>query len=369
MELDPASLSLDELMQMDWHALHQMAKKSTGTLTRYRALLGRLLLAIHRTDAHLQNGCCSGAHYAVLQLGLPRKEALRLIGVARELESLPTLRYLASTGQIEWSKLREIVRVATQETEKHWADLCGQHTYAQIEDMVARSQRGEIPPDRAEPRAPRSELRCQFEPDQMAVMERGLQVMCQQAGRALSMAEAIELLFAEKLAGHEVDEEELQSVSQEALKDLQWTDVIQAETEECPHNPEITIVNPKSRVPTPAQRRKILRRDGYRCCVPGCPNSLWLDVHHIIYYSVGGLTIGDNLVTLCTKCHKNVHENRLKIIGTAPHGLIFLNQFGKDIRQERTLDIAFWLDIWCGWRGDNNHGRYYQARDALKACA
>ena len=67
--------------QLDWHALHQMAKKSTGTLTRYRALLGRLLLAIHRTDAHLEYGCSSGAHYALLQLGLPRKEALRLIGV------------------------------------------------------------------------------------------------------------------------------------------------------------------------------------------------------------------------------------------------------------------------------------------------
>jgi len=178
----------------------------------------------------------------------------------------------------------------------------------------------------------------------MAVMERGLQVVCQLAGRALSMAEAIELLFAEKLAEHDLDEESLEKVRQEALKDLQWTDLIQAETEECPGNAEITIVNPKSRVPTKAQRRKILRRDGYRCCVPGCPNSLWLDIHHLIYYSVGGLTIGENLATLCTKCHKNVHEGHLIITGSAPHGLRFLNRFGKDICQERTLDVAFWGD-------------------------
>ena len=373
MKLDPASLTLEEMMQMDSLALHQMAKKSTGSLTRYRALLGRLLLAIHRTDAYLEHGCSSGVHYAILQLGLSRKEARLLLLVARDLESLPYLRYLANNGEIDWSKLREIVRVATPETERQWADLCSHQTYAQIEARVAQSQRGEIPPERPLSTAPRSEFRCQFEPDQMAVIQRGLQVVCQLAGRALSMAEAIEFVFAEKLSEHDVDEENLEHVRKEALKDLQWTDLIQAETQPCPDNPEITIINPKSRVPTKAQRRKILRRDGYKCCVPGCPNSLWLDIHHLIYYSAGGLTIGENLVTLCTKCHKNVHHGHLKITGTAPHGLTFHNQFGKDIRRERTLDVAFWLDVWCGWRGEDS--RYFQARDALseppvlKSCA
>jgi len=166
MELDPASLTLEEMMQMDSFALDQMARKSTGSLTRYRALLGRLLLAIHRTDAYLEHGCSSGVHYAILQLGLSRKEARVLLLVARELESLPYLRYLANNGNIEWSKLREIVRVATPETERQWAELCSNHTYAQIEARVAQSQRGEIPPERPISTAPRSEFRCQFEPDQ-----------------------------------------------------------------------------------------------------------------------------------------------------------------------------------------------------------
>lgn len=93
MEFDAVSLTLDEMIQMDPLALHHLAKKSTGTLTRYRALLGRLLLAIHRTDACLEHGCSSGAHYAVLQLGLSHKEARELIRVARELEALPKQRH------------------------------------------------------------------------------------------------------------------------------------------------------------------------------------------------------------------------------------------------------------------------------------
>ncbi|MFN8613202.1 MAG: hypothetical protein U0931_37030 [Vulcanimicrobiota bacterium] len=52
-----------------------------------------------------------------------------------------------------------------------------------------------------------------------------------------------------------------------------------------------------------------------------------------------------------------MHEGRLQIRGDAPHGLRYLDSPGKDIRQERTLDIAYWLDIWCGWRGHFQSGR------------
>lgn len=365
MELDPVSLTLDEMMQMDPLALHHLAKKSGGTLTRYRALLGRLLLAIERTGAYLDHGCSGGVHYAVIQLGLPLKKARLLIRVARELENLPYLRHQANTGEIEWSKLREIVRVATAETEHDWARLCRDHTYAEIESLVARSQWGEIPTDQSVLPGPRSQLRCHFDPDQMAVLERGLQAMCQRTGRALSMAEAIELLFAEKLAERLIDEDQLEKVRQEAIKDLQWTDLINADTESAGGTPAVEIVNPKSRVPSKAQRRKILRRDAYCCSVPGCPNTLWLEVHHIIFYADGGLTRPENLVTICSKCHKNVHEGRLTIQGNAPHGARFLDQFGRDIRRERTLDMAFWLDIWCGWRGSIENNRYRRARETI----
>lgn len=383
MELDPVSLTLGELMQMDPLALHHLAKKSAGTLTRYQALLGRTLLAIERTGAYLDYGCSGGVHYAVNQLSMPVKKARLLLRVARELETLPYLRYLANVGEIEWSKLREIVRVATVETEREWARLCADHTYAEIENLVARSEWGEIPTDQTIAKGPRSQFRCNFGPDQMAVVERGLQVMCQVTGRALSIADAIEMLFAEKLTERPVDEEQLERVRQEALKDLQWTDLINAETE----SNEVEIVNPKSRVPTKAQRRKILRRDGYCCAVPGCPNTLWLEVHHIIFYADGGLTKPDNLITICGKCHKNVHEGRLFIQGNAgprrrgpqfgldqtkevrrtsnPRGALFLDRFGRDIRQERTLDVAFWTDIWCGWRGAGEDTRYIRARESL----
>ncbi len=367
MDLDPFSLSLEELLRLDSLALHHLAKKSAAMRTCCEVLSGRLLLAIERTGVYREHGCSGGVHYGVMQLGLPLRKARLLVRVARELEGLPYLRLLANQGMIEWSKLREIVRVATLETEREWADICKKRTYAEIEKLVARSQRGEIPGDCDLREGPRSELRCHYSPEQMAVLERGLQVMCQQAGRAIGMGEAIELLFAEKLNdGALADEEELGLVRQEALKDLGWVDVIQAETEVVE---DIRIVNPKSRIPTKVQRGKILRRDGYCCAVPGCPNRLWLEVHHIIFYADGGLTRPSNLITLCSRCHANVHEGRLILRGEAPGGVRYLNEFGRDIRVQRALDVAFWLDRWCGRRGEEEETRYVRARGELLTAA
>lgn len=317
MELDPVTPSLEELMRMPPRTLHQLARKAVGSLSRYRVLTGRVLLAIQRSEAYWEHGCNSGIHFAVNQLGLSKKEAVRLVLVARELESLPHLRRLANEGEISWSKLREVVRVVTLDTERDWAALCAERTYAEIEDLVARSQRGEIPVERLVRNRPRSEIRWKLDADQMALFKLGLQSLCQRECRALSMEEAVEILFAEHLSGQQADEDLVQEMSQEALQDLQWTDLINAETEACPENSEVEIVNPKSRVPTRAQRRKLLRRDGYCCAVPGCQNSLWLDIHHIVFHADGGLTIGDNLITVCTRCHKNIHEGRLRVEGTA----------------------------------------------------
>ena len=33
---------------------------------------------------------------------------------------------------------REVVRVATQETEREWAELCAKRTYAEIKDLVEK---------------------------------------------------------------------------------------------------------------------------------------------------------------------------------------------------------------------------------------
>ena len=61
------------------------------------------------------------------------------------------------------------------------------------------------------------------------------------------------------------------------------------------------------RHPTVAQRIEIARRDK-GCRFPGCTFTEFTDVHHIRHWVHGGATDLDNLVTLCGRHHRAVHE-------------------------------------------------------------
>ncbi|MBL7176659.1 MAG: HNH endonuclease [Desulfobacteraceae bacterium] len=55
---------------------------------------------------------------------------------------------------------------------------------------------------------------------------------------------------------------------------------------------------------------KVLRRDDYRCKICGRRSMDYVDVelnvHHVRPWSMGGLTKGNNLITLCRTCHKGL---------------------------------------------------------------
>lgn len=54
-----------------------------------------------------------------------------------------------------------------------------------------------------------------------------------------------------------------------------------------------------------AIRRKVLKRDNYKCVWCGEPEEH--DVSHFVQKNYGGITIDDNLVTTCDKCKRKRH--------------------------------------------------------------
>jgi len=75
-----------------------------------------------------------------------------------------------------------------------------------------------------------------------------------------------------------------------------------------------------------ARHYSILKRDRFRCQVPGCRCRRNLEVHHIIWRSKGGCDENWNKITLC-KTHHNyiLHDMMaLRIEGTAPNNLTFI---------------------------------------------
>ena len=52
-------------------------------------------------------------------------------------------------------------------------------------------------------------------------------------------------------------------------------------------------------------RKEVYRRDGYRCAL--CSSGYPLQIHHAIPRGKGGSDFIENLVTLCSTCHAQVH--------------------------------------------------------------
>jgi hypothetical protein len=66
-------------------------------------------------------------------------------------------------------------------------------------------------------------------------------------------------------------------------------------------------ISHKSRTIPPAIRRALQRRDG-GCRFPGCTCRKFVDAHHIRHWADGGETRLNNLVLLCRRHHRLVHE-------------------------------------------------------------
>ncbi|MBU8871158.1 MAG: HNH endonuclease, partial [Gemmatimonadales bacterium] len=59
----------------------------------------------------------------------------------------------------------------------------------------------------------------------------------------------------------------------------------------------------------PKIRREVMARDRHQCQRPGCGNTRFLEVHHIIPRSRGGTNEITNLACVCSSCHKFLHDN------------------------------------------------------------
>jgi hypothetical protein len=67
-------------------------------------------------------------------------------------------------------------------------------------------------------------------------------------------------------------------------------------------------VGRKTPVVPPAMRRALVVRDR-GCRFPGCERPhTWCDAHHVVHWADGGATAVANLVLLCRRHHRTIHE-------------------------------------------------------------
>ncbi|MFA7482814.1 MAG: hypothetical protein WC314_20065, partial [Vulcanimicrobiota bacterium] len=204
---NPAYFRLDMLLSLGVSQVHEFARRATATLTTYRLILGRCLLAMRESKGFKKFGCSSEIHYATAKLGMNKRAARECRRVARSLLYLPKLTQAAENGLIDWSMLREIVRKAVIETEDYWLKLAKELDCDQIEKLVSQTPKGGVPGDVfEEPEQPTSELRCKLSEEVLAMLDHARRLHSVEQGEAVTTAQVLEFALVSYISNLPVDQ-------------------------------------------------------------------------------------------------------------------------------------------------------------------
>jgi hypothetical protein len=98
----------------------------------------------------------------------------------------------------------------------------------------------------------------------------------------------------------------------------------------------------KTRVIPPSMRRALKRRDR-GCRFPNCTNTRFVDGHHITHWADGGATRLDNLLLLCRHHHRLLHEGMYYVVKDGAY-FIFCRGDGGEIPAGRETPLAVLIE-------------------------
>jgi len=328
------------------------------------------------------------AGFLAYRCGITGREAREYVRVAEALQQLPATRAAFARGELTFTKVRALTRVATASSEERLLELAEALTASQLEralrvyrrvaaaearetheleyvdyhfdddgslDLRARlaAEDGtllvkalEVARERVVERR-RKEREATRDADATAE-EGSTEALAIQPQRSLGV-EALLGLADASLAAPDVERPErtrlVVHVDAAALtagggrSELEDGPVISPETARrlgCEAEIVAQVeqdglplsVGRKRRTVPPALRRLLEARDGDTCCFPGCERRRHLHAHHRRHWADGGETSLDNLVLLCFHHHRFLHEGGYTIEDDPQGGLRFRNRFG-----------------------------------------
>ena len=349
-----------------------------------------LVAEFDRRSAHEAWGFHSCGAWVAWRCALDPRSAREHVRVARALDDLEEVRERFGRGELSYSKVRAITRIATPEIESELLEMARWATASQLERLV-RGYRRAVSLESAEA-AHRDRflttewdedgslmIRGRLSPEDGALFLKAIEAgkeaihqrevaheVCAQGGSAepeppaeglrehprVNRADALTEVAERSLAGgsspRPAGERHLVVVHAEAealagngsgagcgIEDGPAICAESARRLACDasllpilHGPKGELdVGRRSRVVPPAMRRALGERDEGRCRFPGCENRSWVDAHHIVHWAHGGKTKLDNLILLCGRHHRLVHEGGFGV-SRKPDGSVLFRRPG-----------------------------------------
>jgi hypothetical protein len=148
--------ALDVPFQDELHSIFKDAAASvldgalrnvSGACAVVERQMGRRLARLRDTDGLIRLGFVRLGDYAAERLELGCRSAQEMARVATALETLPGLRSASDEGKLTSSKVRELVRVVTPETEAQWIERASKLTVRGLRQEIRSLAQEGVGPD------------------------------------------------------------------------------------------------------------------------------------------------------------------------------------------------------------------------------
>ncbi len=392
-------------------SLNRLKDEITRLAGHLNAANHRFLMLIAEFDS--RNGWSDGAtqscaHWLNWKCGIDIGAAREKVRVAHALQKLPKISAAMERGELSYSKVRALARVACEGTEEYFLSIAQHGTANHVETLVRhyrRAQEAEELSRDARQRANRSVgyyydhdgcmvLKARLPAEVGALLIKALNAAVealpaegesevQRINSAANVPEARSdirkrradalALMAESFLEHGAEEmnggdrhQVVVHVSAETLSEKT------AGCCEIEHGPSVSAetcrrfacdasvvaiaenengvplnVGRKTRTISAPLRRALNARDK-GCRFPGCINKRFIDGHHVHHWANGGETKLNNLVSLCRFHHHDVHEGGVQIIILDDGAFRFVKPNGEafdSIAEGFTQSLSDWSEI------------------------
>ena len=295
--------------------------------------------------------CWSAQQWSSWKCGLGRVAASERLRVAHRLPELPAVRARFEAGELSWSKVREITRVANSDDEATWVRIATHATASQVAALVRQARRI-TRRQTATQLADRSlgsrvdddgamVLSLRLPAEQHAVVMAAVRAqMAHTKGVAWATAAAdalVELVLAQAEVRTEVHVhvdpdgahlEDGSSISNETAEVLacnaDQVDVIGTGADGEP-------VELDRRRGANRQQRRWLAHHHRSCQFPGCHHEGSFEVHHVLEHARTGRSKMRNFARLCGFHHRLIHLHRLQVTLLADRTLTVATEDGVPI--------------------------------------
>src|SRR5258706_1721151 len=319
-------------IESDWRVIDRALR----TIARRRCALdadeARWLRDAEAVQIWKPLGMVSALDYCERVLGYGPRAAHDRLRVAKALGELPGMTEALASGELPFTAVRELTRVATPETESEWIDDACRKNVRQVEELVAGHKKGDRPTDPKDETLRKHVIVLEVDGAAFAEWREARTALEEEHGGYLD-----DSAFVKTLAAHVFEETEptgkarcqlAVTVCEKCKKG--WQDgggvrvpisaaaIARAECDavrigsldaETPERAQQDI--------PPATARLVCHRDAGRCPVDGCLPAHRLQIHPIVHREHGGGHEPSNLVLVCSACHHAHHDGLLEITGTA----------------------------------------------------